>query len=292
MKRRLVLLAIAFALAGCAEEDKKLDPIIVGGKSTTEQRIFVEALAHLIEKQEYPVIRKPDLGGTAELDAAARAGKVDVYIEYSNDALVSVVRVANAGQMIQQGLGAVMPKVKAVYDAVGLVWCEPIGEDNPVGLVVRGNTAAVGVGEAVSSARNWRAAFSFEYQQRADGYPAMQRAYGFQAGEVKTLDASALYHALADHQVDVVNGYASDGSIPRLGLRVLTDDKKAAGSNVAVPIYRRGALQKFPGLPNVLAKMNQATTTERVRAWNEQVDSGAKTAQEAGVEMAESMSLF
>ena len=53
----------------------------------------------------------------------------------------------------------------------------------------------------------------------------MQRAYGLHFNAVRVLGPAVKYQALAAGQVDVIDGYSTDGLIARYDLVVLTDDK-------------------------------------------------------------------
>ena len=65
---------------------------------------------------------------------------------------------------------------------------------------------------------------SHEFLQRADGWPALRKAYGARAGEPIGLDHGLAYDAVAAGRVDVIDVYSTDAKLGRLGLTVLDDD--------------------------------------------------------------------
>jgi len=65
---------------------------------------------------------------------------------------------------------------------------------------------------------------SHEFLQRADGWPALRKAYGARAGEPIGLDHGLAYEAVAAGRVDVIDVYSTDAKLGRLGLTVLDDD--------------------------------------------------------------------
>ena len=271
MKFRCLVLAVAI-IAGCSSgDDKKIEPVVVGGKSTTEQRVLVELVAQKIEGAGMPVDRRFDMGTTSDLDSAIRAGKIDVYVEYGGTALINIARSAAAASVLAQGRDAIMARLRAEYGSTGLTWTEPLGLDAPYTLVVRGGSGAFNISEAARASHGWRAAFSWEFQQSSGGYPAARRAYAFDFPETKTLEASKLYPALADHSVDIVEGHATDPELQKLHFLALEDDKHAFGTNPAVPVVRIAALQKFPNLKGALDGMVDWLDAQKMREMNEKV---------------------
>src|SRR5215472_13160052 len=91
-----VVLSIAGVLSSChkAPESK----IIVGSKFFTEQVLLAELLAQHIEARTgIPVERKTNLGGTLLLHKAMLAGELDLYVEYTGTALMTVLNEAPRG---------------------------------------------------------------------------------------------------------------------------------------------------------------------------------------------------
>lgn len=271
MKLRCLVLAFAVVLAGCQEEKPPV-PVVVGAKSTTEQRLLGEIVAQVLEDWDMVVERKFDLGGTAQIDEALRSGKIDVYVEYSGLALIQIVRAQNAGETFRAGANAVLQKLKTTYEPAGLAWAAPLGFDNPYVLVVHGSTAATTITEAVPSAANWRAGLPIDFQQRSDLLPALQKTYGLKFAEVKTIEADKAYQALRERQVDVVLGQANDAAIAKLSLRALDDDRKVLPIFEAVPVVRRAALQDNPDIPQALNSLNEMLDSATMRRMNAAVE--------------------
>ena len=103
---------------------------------------------------------------------------------------------------------------------------------------------------------------------RADGWGALQRAYGLPFTPGSGLDHGLAYQALARGQVDVVDAYTTDAQIARLRLRVLRDDREF-----------------FPRYDAVL--LMRATVDERplARRWPDRIDDVAMRAMNGEVEI-------
>lgn len=285
MRLAAILVAmVAVVACGCSGGDA----VVVGGKNFTEQRILGELVAQQIEAAGMRAGRKLDLGGTFVCDSAIRAGQIDVYVEYTGTALGAILKAtpesakpeagsADASPPAGAGGGLsaseVLTRVRSAYEPAGLVWTAPLGFDNSFALVVREETGARTISEAVAPATAWRAAFGYEFQQRADGYPALARVYGLAFAEVRTMDLGLLYRALIDRQADVVVGSATDAAIARFKLRVLEDDRRAFAPYEAVPVVRREALARHPALADALDRLGGRLDVATMRRLNEAVDS-------------------
>ena len=261
-------LLLVLVLAGCG--GGRAD-VVVGSKNFTEQRILGELVAQTAEAAGLRVDRRLDLGGTFVCDAALRAGQIDVYVEYTGTALAAILK-----EQPGPDRSAVLERVRRAYADAGLVWTAPLGFDNTFALVVRGaDAAALGVktiSDAARHAGQWRAAFGYEFKERADGYPGLRRVYGLGFADVRIMDLGLLYRALVDRQVDVVAGNATDGQIESLGLTVLADDRHYFPPYEAAPVVRRATLERFPALATALDRLGGTLTAETMRRLNYAVD--------------------
>ncbi|SNC63866.1 osmoprotectant transport system permease protein [Hymenobacter gelipurpurascens] len=115
------------------------------------------------------------------------------------------------------------------------------------------------------------AGFSPEFVGRADGLPGLQQKYGLQTASV-VLAPALVYEAARHGDVDVIDGYSTDGRIRAYDLRVLRDDQQAFPPYQAVPVVRAGALQEHPELAAVLAKLDGQISDSVMTELNYRVD--------------------
>ena len=158
--------------------------------------------------------------------------------------------------------------MRAAYAPAGLVWMAPLGFDNTFALVVRPDAGVRTISQAVGPARAWTAAFGYEFKQRPDGFPALERVYGLAFRDVRTMDLGLLYRALADRQADVGVGSATDAQIDFLGFVMLEDDRHAFPPYEAVPVVRQAALDRHPGLQAALEGLGGRLSAETMRRLN------------------------
>jgi osmoprotectant transport system substrate-binding protein len=107
---------------------------------------------------------------------------------------------------------------------------------------------------------------------RADGYPGFAKSYGLQFREIREMDLSLTYRALAEHQVDLIAGNSTDGLINRYGLVQLEDDRRYFPPYDAVPVVRQSTLDKHPRLRGTLAGLGGILTVDEMRKLNYSVD--------------------
>jgi len=262
MMRNAALLLVTIVAAACSGER-----VVVGSKNFTEQRVLGEIVAQAIEGAGLPVERRLDLGGTFVCDTAIRAGQIDVYVEYTGTALTAILHQAPEGDPAH-----VLARVRAAYAVAGLEWTEPLGFDNTFALVVLPEAGVATISAAVGPATRWRAGVGYEFQQRADGLPALERTYGLRFAEVRTMDLGLLYRALTEQTVDLVVGSATDGPIAARGLVVLADDRHAFPPYDAVPVVRRATLERHPALRRALALLGGRLSVDAMRRLNQAVD--------------------
>ncbi|HEY7713564.1 MAG TPA: glycine betaine ABC transporter substrate-binding protein [Candidatus Binatia bacterium] len=246
--------------------------IAVGSKDFTEQLILGEIVAQMIEaKSGLAVERRFDLGGNLAHEALL-AGEIDVYVEYTGTAWLAILRAEPLKDPLD-----VYRRVKAAYaDRFNLVWTDPLGFNNTFAILVRSEDAArLGlstVSDAARVAAQWRAGFGQDFMSRADGYPGFARVYGLRFQEIREMDLSLTYRALAERQVDLIAGNSTDGLISRYKLVQLEDDRHYFPPYDAVPVVRRATLEEHPELRATLAQLNGVLNVEAMRQLNYAVD--------------------
>ena len=246
--------------------------IAVGSKDFTEQVILGEILAQTIEaKTGESVVRRFDLGGNLAHEALV-TGEIDVYVEYTGTALLAILK----GKPITDP-AEVYQRVKGEYaNRFKLEWTEPLGFNNTFAILVRGDDAKKlnlkTISAAARAASHWRAGFGQDFMSRADGYPGFAQTYGLHFEEIREMDLSLTYRALAERQVDLIAGNSTDGLISRYQLFQLEDDRHYFPPYDAVPVVRQTALDSHPKLREALKQLGGILSVEAMRKLNFAVD--------------------
>jgi osmoprotectant transport system permease protein len=264
--RRLCLLALLLlpALGAAAE------PIVIGGKVFTESYILGEIAAQSIEAQSHvPVERKLGMGNTGILFAALNGGAIDVYPDYTGTLAEAILK---------------QPQLKSVEEiarALGrldLVISGPLGFDDTYAIAVKDSFAEQNQLRTISDlARvqsSIRAAFSYEFMDRKDGYPGMVDSYQlrFDPHKVNRMEHNLSFQAIADGAVDVIDVYSTDAKIKRFNLRVLEDDRHYFPVYQAVWVARKAFVDQHPKEWGVLRKLEGTISEEAMRNMNAQAE--------------------
>jgi osmoprotectant transport system permease protein len=269
----LALVALTLAAGAAAAAIPRPEQIVVGSKNFTEQVVLGELVAQAIERYAgLPVDRRLNLGGTFICDRALRTGDIDAYVEYSGTALTAVFK-----QPVNRNPPEVMDIVRRMYADAGVTALQPLGFDNTFAILVRGRDARARglarLSQLAAVAPEWRAAFGYEFLERADGYPGLAAAYGLRFRDPpRVMDLTLIYRALAQGEVDVIAGDATAGLIDALDLVALEDDRRYFPPYDAVPLVHRATLLRYPQLRVALGRLAGRIDAAAMRRMNNAVD--------------------
>lgn len=230
--RRLV--AVMLLAGGCCAA--LAAPVVVGSKRFTESYVLGELVRQVLVDAGTPATHRQGLGNTAVMEQALANGSIDVYPEYTGTIVRELLQRDDTGSPSLEQLNAwLAPR--------GLKVGVPLGFNNSYALAMREDEAArLGIASISDLARTrapLRLGLSHEFLLRADGWAALQRAYGLRLAPGNGLDHGLAYQALAQGQVDVVDAYTTDAQIQRLRLRVLRDDRQFFPRYDAVLLMRK-----------------------------------------------------
>lgn len=277
MTRRVLLWLLAlttldaptFARAQRADGERA---VIVASKPFGESYLLEEMFAQLLERHGLAVERKPGLGATDIAFRALRDNAIDVYPEYTGTGLLAIL-----GEPPMANAGAVYRRVSEVFRSrYGVRWLAPLGFQNSYAIAVRRATADSlhlrTLSDLARASGRLRAGLTPDFIGRADGLPGLERAYGLRFRDVRSLLPAVKYQALDARQVDVIDGYTTDGLIAKYDLVVLLDDRNF------FPPYEAAALigarldstnaRAVAALSELSGRLDEA----HMRAWNKRVE--------------------
>lgn len=259
MKRLLTLSVLL--LAFCAKDKR---PLVIGSKNFTESVILGELVAQTLEANGCEVDRRLNMGGTFVCDSAIRAGAIDAYVEYSGTAQTAILKQPGAD-------------VAAAYEKRGLRWTPPLGFNNTFAMIVRRADAEKldlrAISDLAKVASTYRPGFGYEFTERPDGWPGLQRAYGLHfANAPRTMDLGLTYKAVASNQVDLIAGNSTDGLISSLDLVVLADNQSFFPRYDAVVVQRADLDTHCRGASRSLESLRNSISDDTMRQLNYEVD--------------------
>ena len=255
--------------------------VVVGAKGYTEQLLLGELLAQEIEAHtSLRVNREFSLGSTFLLHEAVRQGRIDGYVEYTGTAWTAILRQP---PLPPERRAAVWQRARQLYDErYGLRMFPSLGFENSFAILIRqADGQRMGlrtISDAVQPARQWRAAFGYEFLNRADGFPGLAERYGLRfAAPPSAMDLGLTYRALADGRVDLIAGDSTNGLIAALKLQKLDDDRAYFPPYDAVPVFNAASLRRHPQLVPVLERLSGRLSAASMQKLNAAVDLQGQT---------------
>ena len=202
------------ALVNAAPRQTVDGPVIVASKPFAESYVLAEAFAQLLEARGIPVERRLGLASTEVIFQAVRAGVVDVYPEYTGTALTAVLDEEATGTA-----GQVFGRVsRGFQERWGIRWLPPLGFENTYAVAMRrAHADSLGISslsELAAVAGEMEGGFSPDFIGRPDGLPGLAGAYDIDFRATRSLLQAVKYEALVRGEVDVIDGYSTDGASP------------------------------------------------------------------------------
>ena len=261
----------AIALLAFATGAAFAQAVKVGSKNFTEQFVLAEIYAQALEAAGVKVERKVNLGGTLIAHKALEEKEIDFYPEYTGTILVAVLK-----QEAMTDRKAVYDKVKSEYAAKGLVVLNETPFQNTYNMVVRPDTAERYKLETLTDlakvSKDLKLGAGPEFRDRKDGIPGLKAKYGMEFKEDLQLAIGLRYQALKSDQIQVVNGYSTDGMISAMKLKRLKDDKNLWPPYYVVPVVRKDTLDANPKIAEVLNRTSAMLDESSMAEMNYKVD--------------------
>jgi osmoprotectant transport system permease protein len=269
----MVLLAAAAVMATSASAQKAPSrAVVVASKPFGESYLLAEMFAQLLEARGARVTRRPGLGATEILFQALRTGAIDVYPEYTGTGLLAILH-GPPGADSRAVFAHVSDEFRRRW---GIRWLAPLGFQNSYAIAVRPETAARYRLETLSDlarvAGSLTAGLTPDFIGRLDGLPGLTSTYGIHFKQVHSLGPAIKYQALASGNVDVIDGYATDGLIAKYGLVVLRDDRHFFPAYEAAALVGRGLAQADPAAVLILTELSGRLDEETMRTLNRRVE--------------------
>lgn len=248
------------------------DPVVIASKPFGESFLLAEMFAQLVESRGIPVERRPGLGATEIAFQALRTGAIDVYPEYTGTGLVAILGEDPGGTASE-----VFRRVSTAFRGRwGIRWLPPLGFENTYAIAVRPDLADSlelrTLTELAAVSSGLIGGFSPDFIGRDDGLVGLEGAYGLRPEEVRALLQSIKYQALALGEVDVIDGYSTDGLIARYNLTVLEDDLGFFPPYQAAALVGRRLWETRPAAIKALTELSGTLDEVMMRELNRRVE--------------------
>lgn len=247
--------------------------IAVGAKPFNENILLAEMLAQLTEAHtKIKVERKFNLNSTLVAFDALKSGAIDLYPEYTGTGLATLL-----GQPTQRDAAKAYETVQTAFNKqFQLKWLKPYGFNNTYAIAVTAELAKAHNLQKISDLSPYASSLVFaanqDFYMSADGFNGLVQTYGITFKDKRQLDIDPKYEAIADGRVDVINAFATDGSLIAHKLVVLTDDKDYFTDYQGTTLVRMDTLRKYPELEPVLNKLADQLSDADMQRLNYQID--------------------
>jgi osmoprotectant transport system permease protein len=263
----IIAMLLAALMTGSASA---ADSIVIGGKIFTEGYILGEIAAQTIESSsQVPVTRKLGMGSTGILFEGLRSGAIDLYPDYTGTLAEAILKRPELKSL---------EEIRQALSDMGLTTSGSLGFNDTYALAVNEEFADKynlrTIGDLIPIESNVRAAFSYEFMDRKDGYPGLIDNYHlkFNPQKVNRMEHTLSFEAIDQNAVDLIDVYSTDAKIKKLHLRVLKDDHHYFPVYQAVWVARKSFVEKHPREWQVLLGLEGKISEEAMLDMNAQAD--------------------
>jgi osmoprotectant transport system substrate-binding protein len=270
-------LTLTLTLTGCSngsatKSSDKSTTITIGSKNFTENLIVAEVYADALEDHGYKVTRKFNISSSV-VHQAITSGQIDLYPEYTGTGLLTILKHSLVTDPKQ-----VFDIVKSDYKTkFNIVWLNDSPANDSQGLVILKSVAdqygIKTISDLQKNAGKIRFASQGEFDQRDDGIPLLVKNYGpFNFKSEAVYDNSLKYQILSQDKADLAVASTTEGQLVDPKYQILVDDKHIWPPYNLAPIVRQSALDKNPGIADILNQISPLIDTKTITGLNAKVD--------------------
>ena len=276
------------ALTACGSKGSA-GTITVGSKDFTEGEIISEIYALALEDAGFTVKRSFDIAGSV-IATALEKGEIDLYPEYTGTALLTVLKAE-----METDPQAVYETVKKQYKKKwDLVWLDMAEAADSQALVITTKAAEQygikTISDLQAHASELRFASQGEFDERSDGLPALEAAYGaFDWKEHTSFNNGLKYEVLRNDEADVAPVYTTEGQLVDDAFTLLEDDKHVWPPYNVAPVARGEVLDANPDIEDVLNAVSKQLTTKGLTELNAKVDIDKQDYEDVAAEFFDSL---
>ena len=237
----------------------------------------------------FTVKRSFDIAGSV-IATALEKGEIDLYPEYTGTALLTVLKAE-----METDPQAVYETVKKQYKKKwDLVWLDMAEAADSQALVITTKTAEQygikTISDLQAHASELRFASQGEFDERSDGLPALEAAYGaFDWKEHTSFNNGLKYEVLRNDEADVAPVYTTEGQLVDDAFTLLEDDKHVWPPYNVAPVVRGEVLDANPDIEDVLNAVSKQLTTKDLTELNAKVDIDKQDYEDVAAEFFDSL---
>jgi osmoprotectant transport system permease protein len=242
---------------------------VVASAPFTEQHILCEVLAGKLHAAGFRVDQRQSMGETIQF-LALRHNQVDCCVNYTGNVWATLMQRKD----VQNPQTTFEETTRFLRERYGIVCLGRLGFENAYALAMtRSRAEQLGIRSIADLRRHaprFRIAGDLQFFERGE-WTRVRSQYGLAFREVRPMDATLMYQAVADGSVDVICAYTSDGRVLEKDLVILDDPAQAFPPYDAVLLLSAKAARD-PHLRRALEPLVGAIDMTTIRRANLRVD--------------------
>jgi osmoprotectant transport system permease protein len=259
---------------------------VVASANFTEQIVLSEVMTEKLQAAGYHVDQRPNVGYMV-LFLGLKHNQIDCCVNYTGDVWATVMKRKDVAD--RQTTFA--ETTRFLREQYGVECLGPLGFENAYALAMsRAHANRLGIRSIADLARHapeLTIAGDTAFFHREE-WPNVRDGYGLAFKEVRPMDASLMYAAVARNAVDVACAYTTDGRIMEKDLVILSDPRQAFPPYDAILLLSSKAAADRK-LTAALRPLVNTIDADRMRRANLRVDSDKWSPREASQELLESI---
>lgn len=282
----LTALTVTTALLGSATAKS----IVVGSKLDPEAQILGQMILLTLKNAGLDVTDKTNLGDTGVNRKAILAGEIDVYPEYTGNAVYLFPKAKITSKQAGNP-GTIYGLARALDAKNGITWLKPANVNNTWVIAVPEKLAGsaklksvADLAKYLNGGGTFKIAGSPEFFNRPDTMPAFEGMYGFKLKDTQKLVLAGATPVQTQQAassgtngVNAAMAYGTDATLAALNMVALTDPKGAQAVYQPAPIIRSDTLKAFPQIEALLNKTFATLDAKTLQKLNGQVALDGKT---------------
>lgn len=249
--------------------------ITIAGKLGSEPEILINMYKDLI-KQDNPkaqITLKPNFGATTFLYKALKRQDIDIYPEFTGTVLEALVKYDKPTSKNPEKTYQIAKRELSKQENMSFL--KPMEYENGYDLAVTKEFSkkyhVTKLSDLQRVSDKVIAGFDPDFSNQADGYLGLKKKYNLDFANVKRMEPSLRYKAIANDRVNLVDGYTTDPQVQQYHLVVLKDDKHFFPPYQGAPLMNESFAKKNPEVVKSLNKLAGKISAEDMQKMNYQV---------------------
>ncbi|MFT8317940.1 MAG: glycine betaine ABC transporter substrate-binding protein [Sporolactobacillus sp.] len=246
--------------------------IIIGAKGFAENEILASLYQDALQENGYKVKFIDNLDGDV-LHKAIDTGKIDLYPEYTNTGVITILKHAPIFDPNKAYQYAKTQYKKKLH----IIWLDQSAINDTYGFILTKKAAdkygITNISQLQKNSSKLRLAQEYDWNADPAIGKALDATYGkFHFASVKTYNTGLVYSVLKNNQADALIAQTTDPQLKEKATYVLLkDNKKVWAPYYLTPIIREKTLKKYPEVAKIINNVTKKIGSKDILDLNQKV---------------------